>query len=102
MPPFVLTAPEQMCLSHQNTYIVLIAPKQISSDPEQNKFQISDLSSFQISQTLTESHRIQTPYNSLFIAYTDSISIQNKSGQIRNQTKIGQHNGSIRNLHNFS
>ncbi|PKU70056.1 hypothetical protein MA16_Dca016340 [Dendrobium catenatum] len=46
MSPFVLTAPEQMCLSHQNTYIVLIAPKQISSDPEQNRIQIELISDF--------------------------------------------------------
>ncbi|PKU61778.1 hypothetical protein MA16_Dca028159 [Dendrobium catenatum] len=91
MPPFPDTdrisrilAPYASLCAHGTITDVLIAPEQNSSDPEQNRYQISDLSSFQIFQTLTESLRIQAPYNSLFIAYTDSISIQKKYGQIIN------------------
>ncbi|KAI0496715.1 hypothetical protein KFK09_023040 [Dendrobium nobile] len=82
-----------MCLQHQNRFHRI---------RNRTDIRFSDLSSFQISLTLTESHRIQAPYSSLFIAHTDIISIQKKSGQIRNQTKIGQHNGSRRNLHKIS
>ncbi|PKU77134.1 hypothetical protein MA16_Dca001740 [Dendrobium catenatum] len=91
MPPFPDTdrisqilAPYASLCAHGTRTDVLIVSEQNSSDPEQNRYQILDLSSFQISKILTESHRIQAPYNSLFIAYTDSISIQKKSGQIKN------------------
>ncbi|PKU84292.1 hypothetical protein MA16_Dca002805 [Dendrobium catenatum] len=53
-----ILAPYASLCAHGTRTDVLIAPEQNSSDPEQNIFQISNLSSFQISQTLTESLRI--------------------------------------------